>query len=341
MQNVAVIGLGHWGPNYLRVFNSLPDCRLVAAVDASESRCESLQSAYPDVTFSTDAQDVIGSPDVDAVVIAVPSSLHYEIASQALAGGKHVLCEKPLTTIGGDAWKLVSQAKDSGCVLMTGHIFLFNPGIQYLSSSVRERVLGNLYYLSSIRTNLGPFRHDVNAAWDLASHDIYIFNHILQQRPVSVSALGGSYLQAGIEDVVFMTLKYPNGVLAHVRISWLDPKKVRQITLVGEIKMMTWDESGSPGPIMVFDRSVVREQQYSTFGEFQLLTREGDVTMPRIQACEPLSAQAREFLSRCEGKNSDSKVGSGTEGAEVVNILEAATKSLKEEGQLVEINYGG
>ena len=341
MTGIGIIGLGHWGPNYLRVFNSLSGCRLVAAVDVSAERCKSLQGAYPDAAFSTDIQDIIDSPDVDAVVVAVPSSLHYEIASQCLAAGKHVLCEKPLTTIGDDAWKLVRQAKDVDRVLMTGHIFLFNPGIQYLMSSSRDRVLGNLYYLSSIRTNLGPFRHDVNAAWDLASHDIYIFNHILQQRPVSVSALGGSYLQAGIEDVVFMTLKYPNGVLAHVRISWLDPKKVRQITLVGEIKMMTWDETGSPGPIMVFDRSVVREQQYSTFGEFQLLTREGDVTMPRIQACEPLSAQAREFLSRCEGHNSDSKVGTGTDGAEVVNILEAAAKSLAEDGRLVEVQYGG
>lgn len=341
MTGIGIIGLGHWGPNYLRVFNGLENCKVVCAAEPNKDRCDKLRKGYPGVDFVASHTELIRRDDVDAVVIAVPSAMHHAVAREALLAGKHVLCEKPLTTSSEDAWDLVRLAGEKSRVLMTGHVFLFNPGIEYLAAAARDHALGSLYYLGSVRTNLGPFRSDVNVAWDLASHDVYIFNHIVQRRPEAVSAVGASYLRDGVEDVAFVTLKYPNGVLGHIHISWLDPKKVRQITMVGEIKMMTWDEYGSPGPVMVYDRSVIREKQYETFGEFQLLTREGDVTVPRIAAKEPLSAEAREFLRRCEAGDVRSSEASGRQGAEVVDILVAAARSLAKGGEMTKVSYGG
>ena len=338
---VGVIGLGHWGPNYVRIFEGLQDCRLVAAADPDETRRERLSALCPSAEYSADYREVLGRGDVDAVVVATPSVTHHAIVRDAFRAGKHVLCEKPLTTRGEEAWELVRLARERDRVLMVGHVFLFNPGILYLADATADQATGPVYYVNAVRTNLGPFRNDVNAAWDLASHDIYIFNHLLRQRPKAVAAVGASYLRKPLEDIVFLTLEYPDGVLGHVHISWLDPKKVRQITLVGERRMITWDENGRPGPILMYDRAVVRDTTYNTFGEFQLLAREGDVVVPRISTEEPLGAQAREFLARCLNGGGDDTRGCGRQGAEVVDILETASRSLAQNGGWHDVTYGG
>lgn len=337
---LAVIGLGRWGPNHIRNFAALKDVHVTAAADPVAGTRERVRSAYRDVDCVSDYRDVLTRDDVDAVVVATPTVTHRDIVRDALRAGKHVLCEKPLAASSADAWALVAEAERAGRVLMTGHVFLFNAGIEFLSRSVREQAAGPLYYLNAVRTNLGPFRYDVNAGWDLASHDVYIFNHLLQDRPTHVAAVGGSFLNKPVEDIVFITMQYPNGVLGHIHVSWLDPKKVRTLTLVGEKKMITWDEFGVPGPIMIYDRSVAREPRYDTYGEFQLLAREGDVVMPRVHVQEPLSAQARAFVQRCAGGADDGR-GSARQGAEAVDVLEAAARSLKEDGRRVEIRYGG
>ncbi|MFC1453216.1 Gfo/Idh/MocA family oxidoreductase [Verrucomicrobiota bacterium] len=338
---VGVLGLGHWGPNHVRVFGALEGCRVVTAADTDEGRRSRLAAVDPSVDFTTDYHDVLNRSDVDAVVVATPSVTHYAIVRDALDAGKHVLCEKPLTSCGEEAWELVRMAEARERVLMVGHVFLFNPGILYLGDAMADAATGSVYYLNAVRTNLGPFRSDVNAAWDLASHDAYIFNHLLGQRPAAVAAVGGSYLRKPLEDIVFLTLEYPGGVLGHIHISWLDPKKVRQITMVAEKRMVTWDENGRPGPILIYDRAVVRDTTYNTFGEFQLLAREGDVVVPRIPTEEPLAAQAREFAARClNGEGGDAR-GSGRQGAEVVDILETASRSLALKGGLQEVAYGG
>lgn len=341
MKTFAIIGVGRWGPNHVRNFNALKDCRVVAVADPQDYALARIRARYPDVDCYADFHMILDRPDVDAVVVATPTSLHAQVVREALQAGKHVLCEKPLTSESRDAWELVSLSEQKGLILMVGHVFLFNPGIEYLMRAVRDNMLGPLYYVDAIRTNLGPFRSDVNAAWDLASHDIYIFNSILGRRPVSVSAVGASYLRPPVEDLVFLTLQYDNGTMAHAHVSWLDPKKVRQITIVGEKKMITWDEFGIPAPVMVYDRSVVREPAYSTFGEFQLLTREGDIMIPRIQPKEPLAVQAAEFTSRLDGNGMELGCGSARQGAEVVDILSAVTVSLKQKGAMQEIHYGG
>lgn len=339
--NVAVIGLGRWGPNHLRNFSAIPGCCVTVAADPSEPARKRLAESHPAVRFVADYREAVNAADVDAVVVATPTFTHFEIVSAAIAAGKHVLCEKPLTNKGEDAWKLVRAAQERGVHLMTGHVFLFNPGIEYLVKALRENSAGTVYYLNAIRTNLGPFRSDVNAGWDLASHDLYIFNHLLNARPTHVSAVGASYLRKPVEDIVFITLTYPNGVVGHVHVSWLDPKKVRQLTIVGEKKMITWDEFGVPGPVMVHERQVVREPVYNTFGEFQLLTREGDVSMPRIPPAEPLAQQAREFAALVAGKITKLERGHAQQAAEVVDILEAMSRSLAKGGASEPVVYGG
>lgn len=338
--SIAVIGLGRWGPNHVRNFQSIKGCSVVAAAETDAAHRARIQASYPAMTIEEDYHRVLARADVNAVVVATPTATHYEIVRDALTAGKHVLCEKPLTSKGKDAWELVSLAEKKGVRLMVGHVFLFNPGIEYLARALDEKAAGPVYYLSAVRTNLGPFRYDVNAAWDLASHDIYIFNHLLRQRPATVAAVGGHYLQKKLEDIVFMTLHYPDGVLGHIHVSWLDPKKIRQITVVGEKKMITWDDLGVPGPVMIYDRSVVKEPKYDSFGEFQLLAREGDVILPRIPSQEPLSAQARAFAAMINTNDPLNGRGSARQGAEVVDILEAASKSLANEGRQTEIIYG-
>jgi predicted dehydrogenase len=337
---LAVIGLGRWGPNHVRNFSSLPDAQVVAAADPVASTRARIAASFREVACVEDYRELLARDDVDAVVVATPTSTHRVIVSDALGAGKHVLCEKPLAASSADAWSLVAEAERAGRVLMTGHVFLFNGGIEFLARAAREQLAGSLYYLNAVRTNLGPFRYDVNAAWDLASHDVYIFNHLLQARPASVSAMGASYLNPPIEDIVFITLRYPNGVMGHIHVSWLDPKKVRTLTLVGEKKMITWDEFGVPGPVMIYDRTVAREPRYDTFGDFQLLAREGDVVVPRVMVQEPLAAQARAFVQRCL-KGVDDGRGNARQGAEAVDVLAAAALSLREQGRQVEITYGG
>ncbi len=337
---VGVVGVGRWGPNHVRNFNGIPGCRVKAVADPDGPRRDSIVNSYPGVEAHEDAGRVIGDPAVDAVVVATPTSTHYRLVKAALEAGKHVLCEKPLAADSGQSWELAALAEKHRRRLMVGHVFLFNPGIDYLAAAARNGEAGKLYYISAVRTNLGPFRYDVNAAWDLASHDIYILNHLAAGRPESAAAVGGRYLQDSLEDIVFLTLRYPGGLLGHIHVSWLDPKKVRQITLVGENKMITWDDLGSPGPVAVYDRKVTREPRYRTFGEFQLLSREGDVILPRIPSREPLMAQSLAFFKRCLGEQEDVR-GSAKEGAEVVDILEAASRSLADGGRMTEVAYGG
>jgi predicted dehydrogenase len=336
---MGVIGLGRWGPNHIRTFNAMRDACVVAAADSSAQAQKRVNELYPTLNIYADYRDLLDREDISAVAVATPTSSHYKIVKAAILAGKHVLCEKPLTARGAEAWELVALAQERQRHLVVGHVFLFNPGIEYLARAVQEGQLGRLFYLNAVRTNLGPFRYDVNAAWDLASHDVYIFNHLLQERPISVSAMGGRYLQDNIEDIVFMTLEYGSGVLGHVHVSWLDPKKVRQITVVGEQKMITWDDMGSPGPIMIYDRAVIKEPCYNTFGEFQLLAREGDVVLPRIPAQEPLAVQAREFIKLLNGASTECSRGRAQQGAEVVDVLEAASRSLAMEGRRTPIYY--
>ena len=333
--SVGVIGCGHWGPNHVRVFSSLPGSTVTAVADPDVRRLESLRQSHPAMRRLTDYRDLLNEKSLDAVIVATPTRTHYEIAGQALEAKKHVLVEKPLcmTTVEGEA--LVRLARRNGVVLMVGQVFLFHNGIAKLKEFLDGGEAGKLYYIGSTRTNLGPIRQDVNAVYDLASHDVSIFNWLLGSRPLMVSAVGEAFLQDGIEDIAFISLRYPNDVLARIHASWLDPKKVREITIVGATKMITWDDLSPLGAVQVFDKGVVRDTYYADYGHFQLLAREGDITIPRIPLEEPLKKQGRYFLSAI--RNGRAELSDGESGVEVVRTLEAIQESLKARGAPVAV----
>ena len=328
--NVGVIGCGHWGPNHLRVFSQLKESRVVACSDLDPKRLEAIREQHPHVRTFQDYREMLKTADVQVVVVAAPTRVHYQLVRAALEANKHVLCEKPLCLHSQEAGELVALAESRQRVLMTGHVFLFNAGIVKLKELVGNGEPGRLYYLRALRTNLGPVRRDVNSVFDLATHDIAIFNWVLQSRPESVSAVGGHFLQEGIEDVAFISLRYPNNILGHIQVSWLDPKKLREIVVVGDKKMVIWDELAPAGPITIYDKTVVRHENYEDFGQFQLLAREGDITIPKVRLEEPLKVQNRFFL-KCVGEGR-LPMNDGPFAVEVVKVLEAIEKSLKSDG---------
>lgn len=333
---IAVIGCGHWGPNHLRVFSQVPGCQVVACSDLDPNRLAAIAEQYPAIPTCKDYHRLLSDASINAVVISTPTKTHYAIVKDALLAGKHVLCEKPLCTNSAQAAELVALAQQKNLILLVGHVFLFNPGIIKLKEFIRFRDTGRVYYLRALRTNLGPVRQDVNSVYDLATHDISIFNFLLDAIPETVSAVGGTFLQPDIEDVAFISLRYPEGVLANIQVSWLDPKKLREIVVVGDKKMLVWDELASPGPIHIYDKGVAREPYYDDYGQFHLLTREGDITIPKVRMEEPLKVQNRFFLQSV--RDGTVKMNDGTFAIGVVKVLEAINASLKSGGASVAVS---
>jgi predicted dehydrogenase len=330
MINVGIIGCGHWGPNHVRVFSQLANSRATMCADMSEDRLKLIKNIAPSIQTTTNYKDILTNKEIDAVCIATPTNTHYAITKEALLASKHVLCEKPLALLPLECETLSKLAHEKNKILMVGHIFLFNPGITWLKEYIQSNQLGKIFYAYSTRTNLGPFRYDVNAVWDLAPHDISIFNYLFESLPVSVSAKGQKCLGSHLEDLAFATLIYPNNVLVNIHVSWLDPKKVRQLTLIGDKQMVVWDDLDNIGPIKLYDKHVEKTSVfYETYGEFQLLSREGSITMPSIGASEPLKTQAQYFLSCIESQTQPDKVNA-QKGHDVVKVLCAIEKSMQD-----------
>lgn len=335
---VGVVGCGHWGPNHIRAFMSLPGARVTRAVDPSATRREHMERVYGGVRTSADLAPLLEDAAVTAVVVATPAATHYEITEAALSAGKHVLCEKPLCLTSKECEALATLAHRQGVVLMVGHIFLFNSGILKLRELLAGGELGRLYYATAVRTNLGPIRQDVNVAYDLASHEVSIFNHLFEAVPERVAAVGRACLIGKSEDVVFITLWYPQGLIASVTASWLSPKKIREITLVGDKKMATWNDL-APGPVSIYDQGALIEPYYENFGEFQLSVREGDVMIPRLSSEEPLRRQAQVFLDAV--RTGSAGICSGERAWEVIRTLEAISDSIRQDGTPITIRWDG
>ncbi|MFA6317297.1 MAG: Gfo/Idh/MocA family oxidoreductase [Elusimicrobiota bacterium] len=334
--NVVVVGCGRWGPLHVRVFSSLPGSKVVAAVDIDPKRLVRLRELHPGLTCGTDLRRILRTVKAEALVVATPSSTHTPIVRQALEAGLHVLCEKPMCLKASEALELGALARKKKRVLMTGHIFLFNAGIVKLKELLKSGELGRVRYLSFNRTNLGPIRSDVNAAFDLGAHDVSIANWLLDAEPSSVSATGGVFLQKRIHDVFFATLQYPKGVLAHIQGSWLNPKKVRQLTVVGSKKMVAWDDLELNTPLAVYDCGANVTADYSSYGEFLRVSMwDGDVRLPKVRVEEPLRVQDQAFLEAVRtGKVPRSDAGFS---AEVVRVLEAVNESLAQDGAPVSL----
>ena len=338
---VGQIGLGYWGPNLLRNMMSLPQARVVAVADSDERRLSELAQSGSPVAATRDYRELLCRRDVDAVVIATPAPSHAELAHAALSAGKHVLIEKPLATTVADGVRLVELADRKGLVLMVGHTFLYNAAVHRLKEYLEHGELGELFYIYSQRLNLGRVRHDVNALWNFAPHDVSILLYLLGQTPIEVVSRGFAYLQEEVEDVVFMTLVFPRNVSAHVHISWLDPHKVRRMTVVGSRKMAVYDDVNADARIVLYDRGVDRiptadsPRDFGSFAEFQLRLRSGDVTIPALTLPEPLRLECEHFVACIlEGRR---PLTDGRHGLDVVRVLAAAQESISSRGAPVAI----
>ncbi len=341
MIRVACIGLGYWGPNLLRVLVQLPGVEVAVVCDRERSRAASVaQQLTRGTAVVDDVQAVWSNSQVDAVVIATPTPTHFELVRAALAAGKHVFVEKPLATAVAECDELIALAAAQQRVLMVGHVFEYNAAVLKVKEYLRLGSLGVPLYIYSRRTNLGRIQGDLNALWSFAPHDVSIINYWLEAEPFAVSARGFSYLHPERADVVFVTLAYPNNVRAHLHLSWLDPRKVREMTVVGSKQMLVYDDVSADAKLQIYDKGVVRvgEQSLegsSDFGEFQLRVRTGDVVVPFLEFPEPLKEECRHFLAcveRAETPRSD-----GLSGRRVVRVLEACQQSLQEDGRTVSL----
>ena len=337
---IAQIGCGYWGPNLLRNFSAQQGCWVKFVADTNNDRLTYVEANFPRTQTVRDIDSVLADPEIDAVIIATPAASHYELTKQALAAGKHVFVEKPLATSTALADELVTLAAAKKRTLMAGHTFLYNAAVRYAKKLLDEGELGQVYYIYSQRLNLGQVRSDVNAWWNLAPHDVSILLYLMKDElPVSVSAVGVSYIQPGIEDVVFATLTWANGVTGHIHVSWLDPGKVRKMTFVGSRKMVVYDDVGDD-KIMVFDKGVDRvpkigeRMDYDQFN-YQLIHRTGDVWLPRISFQEPLKVEAAHFLECL--RTGQTPLTGPKHARDVVAVLEA-TQTALQTGQSVRLN---
>jgi predicted dehydrogenase len=330
---VGVVGCGYWGPNLVRNFRSLPDCNLKVMCDISKDRLKHLTALYPEVKGETNFEHMLNGEGLDAVVVATSVRLHFPMAKAALLAGKHTMIEKPMASSSAQCAELVSIARANGLILMVGHTFLYSPAVRKIKEIVVRGDLGDVRYICARRLNLGLFQKDINVAWDLAPHDISIILHLLEESPTSVNCRGSAHVTPGIEDVTSMSLTFPNDRSAIIHSSWLDPRKVREMTIVGSKRMVVYDDVAQQEKIRIFDARVERPPHYDTFAEFHYAYHYGDTYAPYIRQEEPLKSECQHFLECIqEGKQ---PLTHGDQGLELVKILEASSESLRQGGSPV------
>lgn len=327
--NIGVIGVGYWGKNYVRIFSDMNCLKGIADIDHTK---KIIADKYR-TKFENDYKKLL--PLVDAVVIVTPPKLHYRVAKDCLEMGKHVLIEKPFVLDEGEANDLISVARDNSKILMVGHVFEYNSAVNKIKELISKRLLGDIYYIYSTRTNLGIVRKDVNAMWNFAPHDISILLYLINDFPCEVMAKGQCYLQKDIEDVVFMTITFPNNIIAHIHVSWLDPYKIRRMTFVGSEKMLVYDDVSNEEQIKIYDKGIIIDKGWDDFGDFRFKTRFGDITVPSFTIVEPLKIQCEHFLECI--KNNKIPRSDGRSGLKVLRVLSAAQKSLDNGGHSVKI----
>ncbi len=332
---LAVIGTGDWGANLIRNFASLPGCSLLALCDADAGRLSATVARYPQAAAVAHPAELADRADIQAVVIAASAVSHYELAKQMLEAGKDVYVEKPLTLRVDHAEELVALAKRHNRLLMVGHLLLFHPAVRYLREMVDRGDLGDVYYLYSQRVNLGKVRKDENALWSFAPHDLSVVLHLMGQEPIDVVARGSAFLQPKVEDVVFVDLRFPGGKMAHVHVSWLDPHKLRKLTVVGSRKMVVFDDMEASEKVRVYDKGVDRAGEIVSYGD-ALTVRSGDILIPKISLQEPLTIECRHFLECVRTRTQP--LTSGEDGLRVVKVLAAAQASLDQGGAPVPVS---
>jgi predicted dehydrogenase len=329
-----VVGYGYWGPNIVRNIVERPEFSLVALCERDENRIEDFSKRNPGVPCERDFDEALANPRVEAVAIATPPHTHFELVRKALEAGKHVLVEKPLARTAGEAAELIALADELGQVLMPGHTFLYSPPVNKIKNLIDEDVLGEIYFVTSSRMNLGLYQQD-GVVLDLAPHDLSILLHWLGKPLVEVTANGRSVFQDGVHETAFMTLRFEGGTQANVQVSWLAPRKMRQMVLVGSQRMVQYDDNSADGSVRIYDRGLDFSEPPANFGEYRLTYRTGDMIAPQIEAAEPLALELKDFASAIlEGTT---PVSSARLGLEVVFALEALEKSLHAHGEPVQV----
>lgn len=324
--NVGVIGCGYWGPNLVRNLAELPGANLLAVADLDDARLAHMRARYPGLETTKNYRDFFSMP-LDAVVVATPPATHHRIALDCLQHDRHVLVEKPLTLNSRDAKELVETADERDLTLMVGHTFEYNSAVQTLKEIIEGGELGEIYYIDMVRVSLGLYQADMNVLWDLAPHDVSILRYLLGQDPTSIAAQGAASIFPGKHDIAHVHLTFPDDVLAHIHVSWLDPCKVRRITVVGSRKMVIYDDVETLEKIRIYDKGVEALPYTDTFGEFQCSYRYGDIVIPHIRFTEPLRQECQHFLDSI--RNGTEPRSSGRVGLQVVKILEVADRSLQ------------
>lgn len=333
--SVGVVGCGYWGPNLIRNFNSLSSCSMRTICDTQSRRLDHLRGLYPGIRTCRDFEDLLADPDIDAIAIATPVQFHHDLGMRALQAGKHVFIEKPMAASSAECRDLVMQAEARHLKLMVGHTFLFSPTVRRIKEIVDSGDLGDIRYISSRRLNLGLFQKDINVAWDLAPHDLSIILYLIGHAPSGVNCQGNANVHEQVEDVTSMSLFFPGGGYAFIHTSWLDPKKVREMTIVGSRKMIVYDDVEPLQKLKIYDHRVETPPHYDTFAEFQYSYHYGDMWAPHVRQEEPLKIECQHFID-CIQKNEE-PITSGRQGWLLVNILEAASESLRNEGARVKV----
>ena len=334
--NIAVVGYGYWGPNMVRNFNAQSNCNVLYVADLRQERLNFVKRNYPKINVTTSIDEVIDHKEVDAVVIATPVFTHYEIAKKALINGKHVLLEKPMTATVSEAEELIELANKHNKVLMVDHTFLYTGAVQKIKSLIDDGNIGKVKYVDSTRINLGLFQPDVNVLWDLAPHDISILNYIVNDKPYSVQAIGVSHTNNGIENIGYLTLNYESDMIAHFNCSWTSPVKIRQFLIGGDDKMIVWDDMEPTEKIKVYDTGFnhkTDEDKRKVLVDYRV----GDIFVPKVPGREALAGVAIDFINAIL-KGTD-PIANFTSGINVVKVLEASQKSIKNKGAEIKIEY--
>jgi predicted dehydrogenase len=334
--SVAVVGLGYWGPNLLRVLVERTDVDVRWVCDHDPARLERAARRYPSVWPTLDLDEVLNDPDVDGVLLATPVFTHFDLARRCLEAGKHTFVEKPLASSSADAFALISLALEREVALMAGHTFLYSPPVRAIGELIATNELGEVYFISSSRVNLGLHQRDVSVIWDLGPHDFSILLHWLGEPPTTIRATGRDSIVPGIVDVAFVTMEFPSGVIANVELSWLAPSKLRRTVIVASKKMVVY-EDGAAEAVRIFDRGVEYKDP-ETFGEYHLSYRTGDILSPQLSSDEPLALQSAEFIRMMRAGASPGH--SLALASDVVRLAEAAEASLLQHGAQIEIGEG-
>lgn len=336
--NIGAVGCGYWGPNLIRNFRATPGCAVRTICDKDEARLGHLKSLYPEVTVEDDYDRMVADPKIDAIVVATPVRFHYGMAKKALEAGKHTFIEKPMASSSAECEELIELARKNGLTLMIGHTFLYSSPVRKIKEIVTAGDIGTIQYISSRRLNLGLYQKDINVAWDLAPHDLSIILYIMEETPVSVNCRGNCHVTPGIEDVTNMSLSFRNNQIATVQNSWLDPRKVREMTIVGTRRMIVYDDLEPLEKIKIYDARVDRPPHYNTFAEFTYSYHYGDIYVPYVKQEEPLKVECQHFADCI--KNGSRPLTDGQHGMELVRILEASSESLRRQGGPVRIEDG-